>query len=88
VLILGLIAVEAAGTSSVVVGILTIPTLATHWALGHIDWTVAAGFAAGLIPGAAVGARIAQRISAERLRASFGIMLIVFSIFFLVRQLG
>ena len=88
VLVLGLTAVEAAGTSMVVVGILTVPTLATHWALGHIDWTVAAGFAAGLIPGAAVGARIAQRISAERLRAAFGIMLIVFSIFFLVRQLG
>ncbi len=88
VLVLGLSTVEAAGTSMVVVGILTIPTLATHWALGHIDWTVAAGFAAGLIPGAAVGARIAQRISAQRLRAAFGIMLIVFSIFFLVRQLG
>jgi uncharacterized membrane protein YfcA len=87
VLVLGLSAVEAAGTSMVVVGILTIPTLATHWALGHIDWTVAAGFAAGLIPGAAVGARLAHRIAAERLRAAFGIMLIVFSIFFLVRQL-
>ena len=88
VLVLGLTAVQAAGTSMVVVGILTIPTLATHWALGHVDWTVAAGFAAGLIPGAAVGARIAQRIAAERLRASFGVMLIVFSIFFLGRQLG
>ena len=88
VLILGLSSVEAAGTSIVVVGILTIPTLATHWALGHIDWTVAAGFALGLIPGAAVGARLAQRISAERLRVAFGIMLIVFSIFFLIRQLG
>src|SRR5207342_1493834 len=73
VLVLGLTAVEAAGTSMVVVGILTIPTLGTHWVLGHIDWTVAAGFAVGLIPGAAVGARIAQRISAERLRASFGV---------------
>ncbi|MGZ8766519.1 MAG: hypothetical protein ACXW2C_12595, partial [Acidimicrobiia bacterium] len=30
------------------------------------------GFAAGLIPGAAVGARLAQRISAARLRAAFG----------------
>lgn len=39
-------------------------------------------------PGAAVGARLAQRISAARLRAAFGTMLIGFSIFFLVRQLG
>ncbi len=88
VLILGLTAVEAAGTSMVVVGILTIPTLATHWGLGHIDWTVASGFAAGLIPGAAVGARLAQRIAPERLRRSFGIMLVVFALFFLVRQLA
>ncbi len=88
VLILGLTAVEAAGTSIVVVGILTIPTLATHWALGHVDWTVASGFALGLIPGAAVGARLAQRISPDRLRTAFGTMLMVFSVFFLVRQLG
>lgn len=87
VLVLGLSSVEAAGTSIVVVGMLTIPTLAAHWALGHIDWTVATEFAAGLIPGAAAGARLAQRISAERLRAAFGIMLVVFSIFFLARQL-
>jgi len=88
VLILGLTAVEAAGTSMVVVGILTIPTLATHWGLGHIDWTVASGFAVGLIPGASLGARFAQRIAPERLRRAFGIMLVAFAFFFLVRQLG
>lgn len=88
VLVLGLTTAEAAGTSMVVVGILTIPTLATHWALGHIDWTVAGGFAAGLIPGSAVGARLAQRVPADRSRTGFGIMLVGFSIFFLVRRLG
>jgi uncharacterized protein len=88
VLILGLTAVEAAGTSMVVVGILTIPTLVTHWGLGHIDWMVASGFAVGLIPGSAVGARLAQRIDPARLRRAFGIMLVLFALFFLVRQLG
>jgi uncharacterized membrane protein YfcA len=87
VLFLGLTAVEAAGTSIVVVGVLTVPTLITHWALGHIDWVVAAGFAVGLIPAAALGAHLAQRIPAARARVAFGSMLVAFATWFLVRQL-
>ena len=87
VLFLGLTAVESAGTSMVVVGILTIPTLITHWALGHIDWTVAAGFAAGLIPAAAIGSRMAQHIPPARSRLVFGTMLVAFATWFLVHQL-
>ncbi len=87
VLVLGLTAIEAAGTSMVVVGVLTIPTLATHWALGHIDWTVATGFAVGLIPASMLGARLAQRIPAARARNAFGVMLVAFSTWFLYRQL-
>lgn len=87
VLVLGLTAVEAAGTSMVVVGILTVPTLATHWALGHIDWTVATGFALGLVPASLVGARLIQHVPAERARKAFGLMLAVFSTWFLYRQL-
>jgi len=37
-LIFGLNMREAAGTSLLVVAVLAIPTLAAHWALGHIDW--------------------------------------------------
>lgn len=88
VLVLGLTAVEAAGTSMVVVGVLTVPTLATHWALGHIDWTVASGFAVGLVPASALGARLAQKISAAHSRLAFGLMLVGFSIWFLIRQLA
>lgn len=88
VLVLGLTAVEAAGTSMVVVGILTIPTLITHWALGHIDWTVASGFAAGLIPAAAIGSRMAQHIPPARSRLAFGTMLVAFATWFLVHQLS
>ena len=29
------------GTNLVVIAALSLPTLATHWALGHIDWAVA-----------------------------------------------
>jgi uncharacterized protein len=88
VLLLGLTAVEAAGTSMVVVGVLTVPTLIVHWALGHIDWVVAAGFAVGLIPAAAVGARLAQHVPPARTRAAFGAMLVVFATWFLYHQLA
>ena len=87
VLVLGLTAIEAAGTSIVVVGVLTIPTLVTHWMLGHIDWVVAGGFAVGLIPAAAVGARLAQRIAPAKSRTAFATMLVAFAIWFLIRQL-
>ena len=51
VVILGLTMPESAGTSLVVIAVLSVPTLVTHWALGHIDWVVAGAFAAGSYPG-------------------------------------
>lgn len=86
VLVLGLTMPESAGTSLVVIAVLSIPTLATHWALGHIDWAVAAAFAAGSIPGAAAGSMLAQRLPAEAMKRGFGILLIVFAIYFVTRQ--
>ena len=38
----GFTAARAAGTSLVVAAALTVPTLATHWLLGNIDWSIAA----------------------------------------------
>lgn len=87
VLVLGMTATRAAGTSMVAVGALTIPTLLTHALLGHIDWVVSAGFALGLIPASAYGAHLAQRIHPNTTRRAFGAMLVVFSIWFLYRQL-
>lgn len=86
VVVLGLSMPESAGTSLVVIAALSIPTLATHWALGHINWTVAAAFALGSIPGAAIGSRATQRIPAAPMKHSFGIVLIVFAIYFVGRQ--
>ncbi len=88
VLVLGLSMQRAAGTSLVVVAALSIPTLATHWALGHIDWAVAAAFAAGAIPGALVGSRLAQRAQSAGLRTAFGWLLVVFSAYFTIRHLA
>lgn len=85
ILVLGLSATKAAGTSMVAVGALTIPTLAIHIGLGHVDWTVALAFAAGLIPGSLTGARVATRLPAEVTRRAFGIGLVAFAAIFLLQ---
>ena len=87
VLVLGLSMRRAAGTSLVVVAALSVPTLITHWALGHIDWTVAVAFGAGAIPGAVIGSRLAaQRVASSVLRTAFGWLLVAFAGYFLARQ--
>ncbi len=88
VLVLGLTMPKSAGTSVVVIAALSVPTLVTHWALGHIDWTVGSVFALGSIPGAAVGARLAQHLPAVAMKRAFGVLLIVFAIYFVGRQIA
>jgi uncharacterized protein len=76
-LLFGLTMPEAAGTSLAVIAMLAIPATATHWALGHIDWPVAAAVALGAAPASAVTAMWAQRLTAPRLQSVFGWFLIV-----------
>lgn len=87
-LVLGLDMNEAAGTSMVVAAALTVPTLVTHAVLGDIDWLIAGLFAAGLVPGALIGGRIAQRLPMGRLRTAFGVLLVGFAVWFLIRQIA
>lgn len=86
VLVLGLTMPESAGTSLVVIAALSIPTLATHWALGNIDWTIALPFAAGAVPGALAGSALAPHVPAEAMKRGFGLLLIGFAVFFVVHQ--
>jgi uncharacterized membrane protein YfcA len=55
-LVFGLRMRQAVGTSLLVVASLSLPTLLTHWALGHIDWGVSASLLAGRYGGASSGA--------------------------------
>ena len=88
VVLFGLSTGEAAGTSMLAVGALTVPTLVTHSLLGHVDWPLAVAFAAGVVPGSLLGAHHAQRVPAARARRAFGVLLVGFAVWFLVRQLG
>jgi len=87
VVLLGLSTGMASGTSMVAVGALALPTLVVHWQLGHIDWPVALIFGLGLLPGSLAGARAAQHVPSGIARRTFGVLLVVFSAWFLFRQL-
>jgi hypothetical protein len=88
ILLLGLTAARAAGTSIVAAGALSLPTLAVHWSLGHIDWGVALTFTVGMIPASLAGTRLAERIPQALSRRMFGVALVAFAAWFLLRQLG
>ena len=82
--VLGLPAARAAGTSLVATAALSVPTLLVHAALGHVDWSVAAAFGAGLVPGTAAGARLGTGLPGGAARRAFGALLVVFAAAFLV----
>lgn len=81
-LVFGLRMRQAVGTSLVVVAALAVPTLATHWALGHIDWRVAGYFALGAAPASPVGTRLALRVHGVTVQRAFGVMLIIAGVAF------
>ncbi len=86
-LVLGLSMRQASGTSLVVIAALTIPTLITHWALGHIDWTAALVFALGSVPASWAMSHRAQHIRTEHLQRAFGVLLVAFSLWFVAYRL-
>lgn len=73
---------QAVGTSLLVIAVLAVPTLVTHWALGHVDWPLAGEFALGLLPGSAAGSRLAHHVHGPTLRRAFGVFLVAFGLFF------
>ena len=85
VLLAGLRMRQAAATSLLVAGVLSVPTLATHWALGHVDWTVAGLFGLGLVPGTLAGTRLARHLPPVPAQRAFGLVLILFAGWFLLR---
>jgi uncharacterized membrane protein YfcA len=79
---------QAVGTSLVVVAGLSIPTLVTHWGLGHIDWGVSAALLAGQVPAGFVGSRLSRRIEGPGVaRRAFGRFLVAFGVLFTIYRL-
>ena len=87
-LVFGLRMRQAVGTSLLVIAVLSIPTLVTHWALGHVDWAVSAQFAVGLLPASLLGARLSGRFAAGSQRRAFGLFLVAFGVCFTLYRLA
>ncbi len=87
IVLFGLDTPEAAGTSLAVSAAVTVPTLLTHVALGDITWAVALPFAVGIVPGTIAGARFASRCAGKGLRTTFGVLVVAFAAWFLLRSL-
>ena len=86
-LIFGLGMRQAVGTSLLVIIVLAIPTLVTHWLLGHINWTLAGEFALGQVPGSAAGSQFAHHVQGPVIRRAFGLFLVAFGLFFTIDQI-
>ena len=79
---------QAVGTSLLVIIVLAIPTLVTHWLLGHINWALAGEFALGQVPGSAVGSQFAHHhVQGPVIRRAFGLFLVAFGLFFTIDRI-
>jgi uncharacterized membrane protein YfcA len=86
-LVFGLQIRQAVGTSLLVIVVLAIPTLVTHWALGHINWALAGEFALGQVPGSAAGGQFAHHVQGPVIRRAFGLFLVAFGLFFVIYRI-
>lgn len=86
-LVFGLRMRQAVGTSLLVIAVLSVPTLVTHWALGHVEWAVSAQFAAGLLPASVVGGKWSERFAAGAQRRAFAWFLMLFGAAFTAYRL-
>lgn len=78
---------EALGTSLACVGVLAVPGMITHLALGNIDWLYALPLCFGVIPGARFGAHLAIRSSDQTMRVLVGAVLGAIAIAYGVSEL-
>ncbi|MCC7077972.1 MAG: sulfite exporter TauE/SafE family protein [Acidimicrobiia bacterium] len=77
----------AVASSLVAVGILALPALVVHAALGHIDWVWAVLLMLGTVPGASIGSRITIGARAGTVRRMFGGFLAVVAVVYGVSEL-
>jgi len=70
----------ALATSLACVGVLAVPGLITHAALGHINWLYALPLCVGVVPGARLGAHLTIQSSDRTLRLLVGVVLGVIAV--------
>lgn len=87
ILIFGLDMRQAAGTSLIVIAVLTVPILLIHALLGHINWNVALFFALGSVPTSFLVSEVTKNINKKILQKIFAGFLIASGIGFVLFRL-
>ncbi|HYM14205.1 MAG TPA: sulfite exporter TauE/SafE family protein [Dehalococcoidia bacterium] len=87
VLMLGMSTQEAAATSLITIVAFAIPGTVVHWALGHIDVRLMLLLSVGVIPSSYLGSRVGVLLKPRVARMTFGAFLMVFGIFFTLREI-
>jgi uncharacterized protein len=67
---------EAVGTSLLTISLISLPGIAVHAALGHMDWALAGLLVLGVLPGAVIGSRVAYLAEERSLRIGFAFFLV------------
>jgi uncharacterized membrane protein YfcA len=78
---------EAAATSLPCVALLAVPGTATHALLGHIDGWLTLELSIGVIPATYLGAQLSLRRRDISLRRPFGLFMLGFGLYFVIREL-
>ena len=78
---------KAIATSLLTVGVMILPAYLIHYRLGHIDPSVSSAMALGVIPMAYLGAKLDLKTKSSTIQLLFGLMLVVFSVYFFASQL-
>ena len=79
---------EAVATSLFCVAALAIPGTIGHAIEGNILWPTALLLSAGVIPFGFIGARWASTMRTRTLERTYGVVMLVFAIYFVIRQLS
>lgn len=77
----------AVATSLFCVAVLAVPGTITHALQGNIDWPVALLLTVGVVPTAYIGARLASALKSATLEKTYGVVMLLFSIFFIIRSI-
>ncbi len=78
---------NAFGTSLFVVPFFAIPGVLTHFILGHIDFKLFLILTITAVPFANLSAKLAVKLKSEHIEFAYGVFLVVFSIYFFLREI-
>lgn len=78
---------NAIATSLLTVAVMSLPGSIIHYHLGHIDMKISASMAVGVVPMAYLGARLDIRTKSKIVSLLYGIVMVVFSVYFFISQM-